>query len=185
MKSLWIEKRMTYDGRQLSSHFAYRNYGVMGDVIVGFVGPADVRITEMVDIEDVRQVAPISSDEMVHFLIEMFEVGLGQMVWVQRFFVLLLFERLVKRVSPSHLTRDGDDIFYQGRKLSVSIATVSPVSGLVHTALNVKGTGAPLPIACLEEMGIEAVSLAKEVMEAFCAEVEGMSMAKTKVRWVS
>jgi len=185
VKALWREEKITYDGRQLSSHFAYRQYGVMGDVIVGFCGPADVRISEMVDLEDVREVAPIASDEMVHFLIEMFEVGLGQMVWVQRLFVLLIFEALVKRVPADRLLRDGDDIFYDGRKLSVSIATVSPVSGLVHTALNVKKTGAPIPIACLEEMGIDARLLAQEVMEAFCAEVEGIHLAKTKVRWVN
>ncbi|MCX7881599.1 MAG: DUF366 family protein [Brevinematales bacterium] len=185
MKNLWIEERITYDGRQLSSHFAYRHYGVMGDVIVGFRGPAHVQITEMVDIEDVRQVAPIASDEMLHFLIEMFEVGLGMMVWVQRFFVLLLFEHLVGYVPPMKLRREGDDLFYEGRKLSVSIATVSPVSGLVHTALNIKKTGAPLPIACLEEMNIDPQVFAREVMDNFCTEVESIAMAKTKVRWVN
>ncbi|URA09592.1 DUF366 family protein [Thermospira aquatica] len=184
MTPLWIDERITYDGRQLVSHFAYRRYGVMGDVIVGFRGPADVRISEMVDLEDVRQVAPISSDEMLHFLIEMFEVRLGQMVWVQRFFILILFEHLTRYISREKLSRDGDDIFYDGRKLSVSIATVSPLSGLVHTALNIKPTGAPIPISCLEEMGIDPTEFGRTVMEAFCVEVEGMDKARTKVRWV-
>lgn len=185
MTAFWIDERITYDGRQLCSHFAYRNYGVMGDVIVGFLGPADVRITEMVDIEDIRQRAPIASDEMLHFLIEMFEVGLGQIVWVQRFFVCMLHEKLLRKVSAAKLSREGDDLFYEGRKLSVSIATVSPLSGLIHTALNTKSTGAPLPIASLEEMDIPPGSFANEVMEAFCEEVKGMALAKTKVRWVN
>ncbi len=185
MTSLWIDEPVTYDGRQLVSHFAYQRYGVMGDVIVGFRGAADVRITEMVDLEDVRQVAPIASDEMLHFLIEMFEVRLGQMVWVQRLFILMLFEHLVRRVPAEKLSREGDDIFYDGRKLSVSIATVSPVSGRLHTALNIKPTGAPIPIACLEEMGIEATGFGREVMEVFCREVEGIDNARTKVRWVN
>jgi len=185
MKSLWIDERLTYDGRQLLSHFAYSRYGVMGDVVVAFLGPADVRITEMVDLEDVRHVEPIASDEMLHFLIEMFEVELGQIVWVQRMFVAMIFEYLVGRGGGEFLRRDGDDIYYKGRKLSVSIATVSPVSGLIHTALNVVGTGATVEIAWLGEMGIDPKEMGKEMIERFCREVESISLARTKVRWVN
>ena len=60
MKNLFIDKEIKYTGRELSPHWIYKNFNICGDCIVAFVGEVDVRLDEMVDIEDVINVEPIS-----------------------------------------------------------------------------------------------------------------------------
>lgn len=60
MHTLLVANRdITYDGRQLASHWIYRNFDLMGDAAVAFLGPCHVDLSEMVDIEDVKAQAPI------------------------------------------------------------------------------------------------------------------------------
>ncbi len=183
MKSLFIDKEIKYTGKELSPHWIYKNFHIGTDAIVSFVGEVDVKLDEMVDIEDVINNEPIYSKKMLNFIIECFEVPLGEMVWRQRLFVSIIKEVLEKRGVKT--VRDGDDIFYNNKKLSVSIATKSVTSSLIHTALNIIPDGAPLEVSSLSEMGIDNVkSLAQDIMDAFCSECKSIYMAKCKVRGV-
>jgi C4-dicarboxylate-binding protein DctP len=66
MKTHFVaEQHITYDGRQLAPHWIYRQHDLMGDAAVAFVGPCQVDLSEMVDIEDVKNVAPIYSPLML------------------------------------------------------------------------------------------------------------------------
>ena len=184
MKSLVLDKNLKYDGTQLCSHFAYKNYGLAGDSIVAFTGPVDVKLTEMVDIEDVINKEPISSDRMLSFIIEVFDQNLAGMVCLQRLFVTILQEELNGFLKGLDVKRHGDDLFYKGRKLSVSIATASPVSSMVHTALNIESGGAPISISCLNEIGIGWREFAEKVILRFTEEYESIQFARMKVNWV-
>ncbi len=184
MKSRFITDRIKYDGTQLSSHFAYKNFNIPGNSIVAFIGPVDVRLTEMVDIEDVILKERISSDGMLNFIIEIFNADLTVAICLQRLFMSIIMEELNRLLKGLYITRDGDDLYYQERKLSVSIATVSPVSSLIHCALNIKPTGAPVKISCLEEMGINAPDLADVILRKFVKEYEEIDFARVKVNWV-
>jgi hypothetical protein len=184
MKSKLIKKRIIYDGTQLSSHFAYKNFRVSGDSIIAFIGPVDVSLAEMVDIEDVLLKDKISSDEMLSFIIEIFHLDLIGTICLQRLFMSIICDELNSRLKGNKVRREGDDLFFNEKKLSVSIATVSPISSLIHSALNIKPSGAPVPISCLEEMGMEASGFAKVVMDRFCLEFESMEFARVKVNWV-
>ena len=75
-------------------------------------------------------------------------------------------------------------MFYNKLKLSVSIATVSPVSMMIHSALNLVSTGTPIPVSCLHEMKIEPVEFALVVLESFAREFKGVEFARVKVNWV-
>ena len=184
MKSLFIDKEIIYTGRELSPHWIYKNFKICGDCVVAFIGEVEVNLSEMVDIEDVINNEPIYSKKMLNFIIERFAVSLDEMVWCQRLFVSIIKETLEKRGIK--LQRSGDDLFFEGKKLSVSIATKSITSSLIHTALNIVGEGAPIEVSSLNEMGIEDVeNLAKDIMSAFCAECESINMAKCKVRGVN
>ncbi len=70
MQSLFIEEEIKYTGTQLSPHWIYKNFNLAQDAIVSFCGEADVKITEMVDIEDVISNSPIYSKNMLNFIIE-------------------------------------------------------------------------------------------------------------------
>lgn len=183
MKNLFIDKEIKYTGRELSPHWIYKNFNICGDCIVAFVGEVDVRLDEMVDIEDVINVEPISSKKMLNFIIECFDCSLSEMVWRQRLFIAIIKETLEK--YGKKVEREGDDLFFEGKKLSVSIATKSITSTLVHTALNIVSDGAPIEVSSLTDMGIDNIKkLAQDIMSAFCAEVESIYLAKCKVRGV-
>ncbi|MCL5046252.1 MAG: DUF366 family protein, partial [Actinobacteria bacterium] len=53
MEKVFLPEFIKYDGRQLSSLWAFRNFGIQGDSIVAFRGPCHVELTEMVDLADV------------------------------------------------------------------------------------------------------------------------------------
>ncbi|WP_366921862.1 DUF366 family protein [Metallumcola ferriviriculae] len=183
MQSLWIDKALTYDGTQLSSLFAYKRFQLLGDSIIAFQGPCRVQLSEMVDVEDVLDNAPISSDMMLHFIVEHFINDMSLMVTRQRLLVLIVKE-VLETVSKEKIVRQGDDLFFDG-KLSVSIATLSPVSGLIHLALNITNEGTPVKTASLEDLAISDVSdLARKILDAYVAEVQSIDRARCKVRGV-
>ena len=59
MKTKFINEEIKYIGSQLVPHWIYKNYGIQGDSIVAFIGECEVKLTEMVDIEDVINDEPI------------------------------------------------------------------------------------------------------------------------------
>lgn len=183
MKTLFIENELAYDGSQLAGHFAYRNFGILGDSCVGFLGPCEVKLDAMVDLEDVRGNAPIYSPLMVHFLLESFHVDLTGGVFLQRLIIARLKE-LLEAHGVSGLRREGDDIYQGAKKLSVSIATRSAVSTLLHIGLNVKTEGTPVPTAGLGEWGVDPTAFAKAALDALRAEYESSLAATWKVRGV-
>ena len=183
MNTLFIDKEIKYTGSELSPHWIYKNFKLRGDSIVAFIGEVEVMLSEMVDIEDVINNEPIYSKKMLNFIIEQYDISLIGMVYAQRLFV-----SIIKEVLEEHnikVQRDGDDLFYNNRKLSVSIATKSITSCLIHTALNIIKEGAPIEVSDLSEMGIENVeNFAKRVMEKFQEETQSIKLATYKVRGV-
>ena len=183
MKKKFIDKEIKYTGRELSPHWIYKNFNLCGDAIVAFVGEVDVKLDEMVDIEDVINIEPIYSKKMLNFIIECFSVSLSEMVWRQRLFVSIIKETLEKRGIVTK--RCGDDLFFEDKKLSVSIATASITSSLIHTALNIIGEGAPIEVSSLNDMGIYDIDVfANEIMTSFVDEVKSIDNARCKVRGV-
>lgn len=183
MQTLFIDKEIKYIGSQLQPHWIYKNFHLQGDAIVAFVGEVDVKITEMVDIEDVINNDAIYSKKMLNFIVEQFDVKLEQMVYAQRLFMAIIKEVLENRGIK--VLRDGDDLFFDNRKLSVSIATKSITSCLIHSALNIIKEGAPIEVSDLSEMGIEDIKeFANEIMQKYKEEVQLIKMATYKVRGV-
>jgi uncharacterized protein len=162
----FLEEELTYDGTQLGSHWIYRKTGKLGDGLVAFLGPADVSLDHMVDLEDVAEKAPIASRRMVHFVGEWFKDSLEVGVLLQHLLVAEIYETLLEG-GIKKLRRRGNDIYYDERKLSVSIATRSPVSVLVHAAVNVTTEGTPIPTSCLGEMGLDGRSFAQTILSRF------------------
>lgn len=191
MKSLFIDKEIKYIGSQLAPHWIYKNFHVLGDAIVSFIGEVDVKITEMVDIEDVISNSPIYSKKMVNFIIEQFGISLSECVLRQRFLICIIIEELrIILKDKFQIRRSGDDIFVningKDKKLSVSIATKSTTSGLIHTALNIDPKGAPVDACGLTtDLGITNVEeFAKNVMKRYIEEDTEILEATCKVRGV-
>ena len=179
-----IDEEIKYIGSQLQPHWIYKNFKMQGDAIVAFIGECEVKLTEMVDIEDVINNEPIYSKSMLSFITEQFNIDLVEGVFRQRLLICIIKELLEKR--GIFVVRNGDDLMIDGRKLSVSIATKSTTSILIHTGLNIDSEGAPVKASGLtSELGITDIKeFAIEVMEAYAAELEDIELASTKVRGV-
>ena len=102
IKTHWLFKPLTYDGTQLKSKWIQDVSGLEGNVFVAFSGPADVPIENMVDLEDVARNAPIFSESMLHFIIEIFDKDLEKMVLRQRLLIAVIHETLLKFLQLSH-----------------------------------------------------------------------------------
>ena len=184
MKTKLIEEEIKYIGSQLAPHWIYKNFKLQGDAIVAFIGECEVKLTEMVDIEDVINNEPIYSKLMLSFITEQFGVELVEGVFRQRLLICIIKELLEER--GVFVVRNGDDLMINNRKLSVSIATKSTTSILIHTGLNILSEGAPVKASGLtSELGIEDVGeFALEVMKRYSEEIEDIKLASTKVRGV-
>ena len=184
MHTKLIEKEIKYIGSQLAPHWIYKNFKLQGDAIVAFIGECEVALTEMVDIEDVINNEPIYSKSMLSFITEQFNVNLVEGVFRQRLLICIIKELLEER--GIFVVRNGDDLMINGRKLSVSIATKSTTSILIHTGLNIVSEGAPVKASGLtSELGITDIKeFALEVMKRYSEELEDIYLASTKVRGV-
>ena len=184
MKTKFIEEEIKYIGSQLAPHWIYKNYKIQGDAIVAFVGECEVKLTEMVDIEDVINNEPIYSKLMLSFISEQFGIGLTEGVLRQRLLMSIIKELLEER--GIFVVRNGDDLLINERKLSVSIATKSITSVLIHTGLNILSEGAPVKASGLQsELGISDIKgFALEVMRRYSEELDDIVLASTKVRGV-
>ena len=184
MKTLFTDNEIKYIGSQLQPHWIYKNFNIQGDAIVAFCGECDVRLSEMVDIEDVINNEPIYSKYMLSFITEQFNVELVEGVFRQRKLICVIKEALENRGFT--VKRDGDDLFINNKKLSVSIATKSLTSVLIHTGLNILSDDAPIPVSALKsDLNIEDVKgFALEIMEKYSQEIENIKLASTKVRGV-
>jgi len=191
VKWAFIPERIDYDGSHLASHFAYKRASLVGDSIVAFVGACNVRAECMVDVADLADGCKIISREMLHFIVEHFDTDLGKAILWQRLLVSLLQQAVNTRLwaskSDRFVERDGDDLFVGDSKLTVSVATASPVSCLIHLGVNIDATGAPVDAIGLADLlpreDLEA--LRTDVMVRYVAEHESVSEARSLVRGVT
>jgi uncharacterized protein len=189
MKTRLLPESLPYTGEALTPHWIYKNFGILGDAVVAFKGECDVSIDRMVDLEDVLNDDSIYSRNMLHFIVELFNVDLMQGVILQRLFSAILQQRLNEALEGFVVERRGDDLFFQQtKKLSVSICTKSATSVLIHTGLNIDSRNAPVEAAGLEsDLGLDMESidkLAHSAMSSLVDELKDMRLACCKVRAV-
>lgn len=184
MKTKFVDEEIKYIGSQLAPHWIYKNFKIQGDAIIAFIGECEVKLSEMVDIEDVINNEPIYSKCMLGFISEQFGIDLIEGVFRQRLLICIIKELLEEK--GVFVVRKGDDLMINNRKLSVSIATKSITSILIHTGLNILSEGAPVAASGLKsELGIDDIKdFALEVMKRYSEEINDIILASTKVRGV-
>lgn len=183
LSTLLIEEFLTYSGKELSSHWIYRNYHIQGDAIIAFHGPCDVQVAEMVDLEDVKSNLFIFSENMLHILVEHFCSNLKEIVLLQRLLVSQVHQILLD-CNLAGIRRIGDDLYDGEHKLSVSIATVSPVSGLIHFGLNISSENTPVKTRGLKDYHLDWETIANTILQVYSEEYKSLYNARSKVNWV-
>lgn len=186
MQYMYVDSGAKYDGSQLRSLYSYLNHQVLGDSIVAWVGECDIPTENIVDGEDLLQGSQIRGNQMLHFIVEKFHTPLFAGVVLQRLLATMVRDFIIEKgaAKPEQTQRLGDDIFIDGGKLNISIATQSPTSTLIHFAINVTNEGTPVKTSALEDLGLDSREFADEIGNRFSEEVTSMENASMKVRWV-
>jgi len=179
MKAVFLDEATAYTGPQLRSLYLYEK-GVKGDGLISWIGPCHVETSDLVDAEDRIQNDFIKSKKMVHFLAEFFHRDVFFGICIQRLMAEIVID-VLSELSSHSFKRSGDDIYSDGKKLNVSIATVSPVSTLIHFGVNVDPEGAPVAAFGLEEIHVDAADFAKQVLSRVQKEVQSVYEASVKV----
>ncbi len=188
MKFKYIDSEVTYDGSQLRSLYAYRAYDLLGDSLIAWQGPCDVQPEYMVDGEDLNAGEKICGSMMLHFILEKFDISLFAGVAIQRLLSAIALD-VIRELSPERemsafVFRDGDDLFFKNQKLSISIATVSPVSALIHFALNISNDGTPVETLAFSDLKIKPEEFVNKFSEKVIRELADVQQATQKVHWV-
>ena len=185
MQIFVLKQDQTYDGTQIQPFWAFRTLSILGSSIVIFRGSIRVPKSEMVDLKDIKREEHlgeflITADDALNFIIEHFEdqpPNLRLMYFRLRILVLCTLERLRLRTNQE-IIRKGTDLYYNGGKLNVGIASISISSGKIHFALNVSKTGVPAYInaTSLNELGIKEnpLDLGKKLAEKYVVELEAI-----------
>lgn len=177
------KKQFPYDGSQLHHLFAYEKFGLLGSSLVAWIGQCSIPMDKMVDGEDRFAKAEIRGDLMLHFIGEFYQPNPHFSVAIQRIFTSIVYQELLN-AKPELLKksfREGDDIYINKKKLSISIASVSAFSSMLHFAVNVKNSGTPVPTISLQELKISPEGFAKRILEKFSAEYTSLDEATQKV----
>ena len=186
-----VEDIFEYDGSQINPSWAFNEFGIYGSSIITWIGPVNITPDNLKDFADVG--LEIKSNYMVNFICEFFDQQPTNMRIAylrQRLLVMIFREILTERGVET--TREGDDIFVDGRKLSISIASISLSSAKIHFALNLEDKGTPSDVDTIGLYDIEdgkifnednLKDLIFEVVKRFIDELETIEkdISKTKV----
>jgi hypothetical protein len=184
MKHHVATEELVYTGEQLRSGFAYTVFGVLGDSIVAFRGPCNVKKEKIVDIEDLKEGNRIYSENMLHFIVEHHDTDLEKAVLRQLVLTCIVRDILNRHLDESRVNRVHTDLYDGDAKLSVSVATLTPLSSVIHFGVNITSTNTPVKTKGLVDYGIDPLDFARSVVEEYTAEIDNLHEARCKVRWV-
>lgn len=137
-----VDEIFEYDGSQINPSWAFQEFGIYGSSIVTWIGPVNITPDNLKDFADVG--LEIKSSNMVNFICEFFDQQPPNMriAYLRQRLLVMIFREILTEYGVE-TTREGDDIFVGGAKLSISIASVSLSSAKIHFALNLEDRGTP------------------------------------------
>ena len=137
-----IDEIFEYDGSQINPSWAFQEFGIYGSSIITWIGPVNITPDNLKDFADVG--LEIKSNYMVNFICEFFDQQPTNMriAYLRQRLLVMIFREILMEYGVV-TAREGDDIFVDGRKLSISIASISLSSSKIHFALNIEDEGTP------------------------------------------
>lgn len=188
MKYKKLEKKLLYDGSQIKPVWAFKEIGIKGSSLVSWIGPMEIKPEELIDYEDFD--IEIRSDEMIHFIIEHFDIQPADIkTCYHRQRILVMIIKDILNESGIATKRSGDDLYFEGKKLSVSIATCSNSSMKIHFGMNITDKGTPDDVEtigileCNDNMDDKKIhSLIDKIAESYINEIKSIEEDITKTR---
>ena len=189
-----VDEIFEYDGSQINPSWAFQEFGIYGSSIVTWIGPVNITPDNLKDFADVG--LEIKSNYMVNFICEFFDQQPPNMriAYLRQRLLVMIFREILTEYGIE-TKREGDDIFVDGGKLSISIASVSLSSAKIHFALNLEDKGTPDDVETIglfdikDENGVQIFSddnlldLINKTVSRFIEELETIEndISKTKV----
>lgn len=189
-----VDEIFEYDGSQINPSWAFQEFGIYGSSIVTWTGPVNITPDNLKDFADVG--LEIKSNYMVNFICEFFDQQPPNMriAYLRQRLLVMIFREILTEYGIE-TKREGDDIFVDGGKLSISIASVSLSSAKIHFALNLEDKGTPDDVETIglfdikDENGVQIFSddnlldLINKTASRFIEELETIEndISKTKV----
>lgn len=140
-----VDEIFEYDGSQIDPSWAFQEFGIYGSSIITWIGPVNITLDNLKDFADVG--LEIKSNYMVNFICEFFDQQPPNMriAYLRQRLLVMIFREILTEYGVE-TTREGDDIFVDGAKLSISIASISLSSAKIHFALNLEDKGTPIDV---------------------------------------
>jgi hypothetical protein len=182
MRSLFIRDEILFTGEQLTSFWAYKNYDLLGDNIIAFIGPCEVAPEYIIGIDHFKKKTQIKSQRMLHFLVEHFDRDLEKAILRQKLLVDILKDKLNHRLKGDILQRWGDDLFDTDSKLTVSATLKTSVSTKIHLGINISSKDTPVKTKGLEDYGIDPDDISQAVMDQYRMDMRLISQKLCKTR---
>jgi len=185
MKYKKLDEPLQYDGSQIEPFWAFKEINVKGSSLISWIGPMEIKGDHIIDYEDIG--LEIKSSQMVHFIVEHFDIQPADIKTCyhrQRIMVMIIKDILAQ--SGIKTSREGDDLYFKDKKLSVSIATCSNSSMKIHFGMNVRNEGTPHDVEtiglleCNKNLDIQ--SLIDKIAETYINEIESIEEDITKTR---
>ncbi len=188
-----VDEIFEYDGSQINPSWAFQEFGIYGSSIVTWIGPVNITPDNLKDFADVG--LEIKSNYMVNFICEFFDQQPPNMrvAYLRQRLLVMIFREILTEYGIS-TKREGDDIFVDGGKLSISIASVSLSSAKIHFALNLEDKGTPDDVDTIGLFDIKVndeqiftddnlLELINKIVKRFVDELETIEndISKTKV----
>ncbi|MCK4224934.1 MAG: DUF366 family protein [candidate division Zixibacteria bacterium] len=182
MRSLFIREEILFTGEQLTSFWAYKNYDILGDNIVAFIGPCQVDEKFIIGIDHFKKKTQIESERMLHFLVEHFDLDLEKAILRQKLLVDILKDKLNHRLKGEVLQRWGDDLFDTDYKLTVSATVRTTVSAKIHLGINISSKNTPVKTKGLDDYGIDPHDISQAVMDQYRLDMRLIAQKLCKTR---
>ncbi|HUU78706.1 MAG TPA: DUF366 family protein [candidate division Zixibacteria bacterium] len=189
-----FSKTECYDGKQIHPLWALQKFGIQGNSVVVFRGSMLIKQNEMIDVKDIlreKDLAEIliSGDDCIHFIIEMFDDQPANLKVAYHRLHLLAFivKDLIEKEFSIILSKKGTDLYYEGSKINVAIATSSNSSSKIHFGINIISTGVPEYVKAIglteikKDIDLEkfALAIARTFVDEITAIEEDVAKSRT------
>lgn len=153
-----------------------------------------IQQNEMIDVKDIlreKDLAEIliSGDDCIHLIIEMFDDQPANLKVAYHRLHLLAFivKDLIEKEFSIILSKKGTDLYYEGNKINVAIATSSNSSSKIHFGINIISTGVPEYVKAIglteikKDIDLEkfALAIARTFVDEIAAIKEDVAKSRT------
>ena len=193
IKMLDTSEKRCYDGKQIRPLWALEELDVSGNSIIIFRGSMRLEQEEMIDIKDINREKDladilISGDDCIHFITEIFDEQPGNLkIAYHRLHILaFIVKDILENTLEIKLTKMRTDLYFEGKKINVAIATSSNNSSKIHFGINIVSTGVPDYVDAIGILdirkNIDVEKLAMDIAEAFKDELDAINEDIVKSR---